>query len=327
MVRDAEVRVREALTQNLKDNPAIPHDVAVALAQDVDSVALPMIEVSAALTDADLLEIIQSQSGSKQTAVARRPSVSHQICEALVDTGNETAVATMVANPGAGLTEGTLNRVIERYDASDGVKAALVARPKLPIAIAERLVTLVSDHLKDEIARRHSLNSELAIDLVLAARERAVLTLSTDGAEDELEKMTRQMHMHGRLTASIVLRALCMGDLAFFEAALARLANLPVVNARKLIYDPGKRGLEAVYRRAQLPMNHLPIARAAVAIAADLHYDGESDDRERFKRRMIERMLTQYDFLGEDFDPDDIEYLLAKLNTAGSGTGPEPSES
>src|SRR5262249_43408771 len=129
------------------------------------------------------------------------------------------------------------------------------------------------------------------------------------------------------LTASIVLRALCMGDLAFFEAALARLANLPVVNARKLIYDPGKRGLEAIYRHAQLPLNHLPIAQAAVAIAADLQYDGESGHRDGFKRRMIERMLTQYDFLGDDFEPDDIEYLLSKLNATASGSGPEPPKS
>ena len=43
MVKDAEVRVREALAQNLKESPDIPHDVAVALAQDVEQVALPVL--------------------------------------------------------------------------------------------------------------------------------------------------------------------------------------------------------------------------------------------------------------------------------------------
>ena len=46
MVRDAEVRVREALAANLKSNPRLPHDVAVALAKDVDSVALPVLSAS-----------------------------------------------------------------------------------------------------------------------------------------------------------------------------------------------------------------------------------------------------------------------------------------
>ena len=39
MVKDAEVRVREALAQNIKESPNVPHDVAVSLARDVDSVA------------------------------------------------------------------------------------------------------------------------------------------------------------------------------------------------------------------------------------------------------------------------------------------------
>ena len=42
MIKDAEVRVREALADTLKENPAIPHDVAMALASDVDEVALPV---------------------------------------------------------------------------------------------------------------------------------------------------------------------------------------------------------------------------------------------------------------------------------------------
>ena len=36
LLRDAEVRVRLALAEGLKENPAVPRDVAVALAKDVD---------------------------------------------------------------------------------------------------------------------------------------------------------------------------------------------------------------------------------------------------------------------------------------------------
>ena len=44
MVKDAAVRVRMALSESLADNPDVPHDVAMSLAQDVEEVALPMIE-------------------------------------------------------------------------------------------------------------------------------------------------------------------------------------------------------------------------------------------------------------------------------------------
>jgi len=327
MVRDAEVRVREALTQNLADSPSMPIDIAMALAHDVDSVALPVIEVSEILTDQDLIELIRSQGPSKQSAIARRHVVSEAVSDALVDTGNEKVVQTLMSNEGALIADATMGKGVDNFAHSDGVKAALIGRPTLPITIAERLVTLVSDRLKDQIARRHAISAESAIDLVLAARERAVLNLSTESDETDLDRMVGQMHKHGRLTPSIVLRALCLGDLTFFEVAVARLADLALVNARKLIYDEGPRGLGAIYQRAKLPPAQLPIARAAIAIAKDLKYDGEANDRERFRRRMIDRILTQYDFLGEDFDPNDIEYLLNKVSAISSSMDPSSDAS
>jgi len=76
MVKDAEVRVREALALNLKKNPAIPHDVALSLAKDVGQVALPVLQFSEVLTGDDLIEIIASQSPEKQVAIAKRETVS-----------------------------------------------------------------------------------------------------------------------------------------------------------------------------------------------------------------------------------------------------------
>jgi hypothetical protein len=37
--------------------------------------------------------------------------------------------------------------------------------------------------------------------------------------------------------------------------------------------------------------------------------DGEARDMERFRSRVITRILTQFD----DFDQDDLDYLIARL--------------
>ena len=79
MVKDAEVRVREALALNLKESSGIPHDVAVSLAKDVEQVALPVLQFSDVLTDDDLIEIIASQSPEKQVAIAKRKNVSDNV--------------------------------------------------------------------------------------------------------------------------------------------------------------------------------------------------------------------------------------------------------
>ncbi|MEO1324003.1 MAG: hypothetical protein AAFV59_13460, partial [Pseudomonadota bacterium] len=50
--------------------------------------------------------------------------------------------------------------------------------------------------------------------------------------------------------------------------------------------------------------------RAAVKVYHELQYDGEANDRARFRMRMIERVLTQFQAIPRD----DLDYLLEKLD-------------
>jgi len=238
MVKDAEVRVREALSKNLKECDELPHDVALILARDVDQVARPMLEFSQVLTDEDLIEIVRTQSAAKQEAIARRPAVSERVVDALVSTDHEPVVAALVANEGAELSEISLQRVLDRFPDSDAVKEPMTHRRALPITVAERLVSLVSDALKEYLVAHHELSDSLASDLVLQSRERATVgLLSEDSDARDVADLVSQLKANGRLTPTIVLRALCMGDIAFFEASMAILANIPVANTRLLVHD------------------------------------------------------------------------------------------
>jgi uncharacterized protein (DUF2336 family) len=312
MVRDAEVRVREALARQLKENPTVPHDLALALARDVEDVSLPMLQFSEVLTDEDLIEIVRSQSPEKQVAVAGRSHVSATLADALVDTGNEAAVATLVSNEGAELTENTLNRVVDRYGESEQVGLSLVERKVLPITVAERLMTKVSENLRQHLMARPDLTPEAAAAMMIQARELAVLGLSN--SDSDVAQLVGHLYNVGRLTPSIILRAVCMGDMTFFEAAIAKLAKIKVENCRTLIHDAGKRGFEALFEKAGLPKAFYAAMRAAIDVSYEMEYDGRANDRERFSRRMIERILTQYGDLGVDFENDDLEYLLSKMN-------------
>lgn len=310
MVRDAAVRVREALSQNLKTSEDLPHDLALTLARDVESVALPMLEHSVVLTDEDLIEIIRTSGDAKQAAIAGRATVSAPIAEALIDSNNGRAVARLVENGGADLSEGALQRVLDTYGGEDAVKDSMAHRAKLPITVAERLVAMVSDSLRDYLVAHHELSPALASDLILESRERATVSLLPAEAEaPDVQDLVMQLKANGRLTPSIILRSLCMGDLAFFEASVAVLAKTPIVNARMLIHDPGPLGLRSLYLRANLPERLYPAVRVAIDVARETEYDGGDRDRERYVSRMIERILTQYENVGFD----NLEYLLKKL--------------
>lgn len=317
MAKDAEIRVRMALSEHLKECPDIPRDIAMALAQDVDAVAVPFLEFSDALSDADLIEIIRSVGDAKQCAVARRPSVSSELAESLVEQGSERVVTTLMNNEGATVTEETLDLALDRYAQSEAVSGAVTRRPGLPVHIAERLVNQVSESLERHLANRQSLSPDVTSDLILQVRERATLGLIDPrfGIGDA-EQLVRSLDENGRLTGSIILRALCFGDIGFFEAALARLARVPLANARILVHDANRRGIQGLWDKAGMPKALFPAVVVGIEIVAEMGYDGEAHDRERFRRRMLERVLTQCE--GTDpskprIDPENLEYLLRKL--------------
>ncbi len=317
MVKDAEERVRAALSDSLKDNPEIPHDVAVALANDVVGVAGPMLECSEVLTDEDLKEIITSQGADSQIAIAKRENLSADITDAIVENSDsEEVIATLVSNEGADLQEGTMSKVMDKYGDVEAVSDSLAGRNQLPISVAERLVSLVSEKVRDHLVTKHEMTPNMVMDLFLSARERATVSLLSDGADVmDVRRLVEQLHSNGRLTETLIFRAICMGDVVFFEAALAKLCNIPVSSAYKLIHDRGNMGIEAIYRQCKLSPQMLPIVQAALSVTKDME-NSASEDRDRFQQRMLERMLTNCE---DDFDPENLDYFITKLGSAKNG--------
>ena len=312
LAKDVEAGVRSALAQSVRSARNLPRDIALRMAEDVEEVALPVLGHSLVLTDDDLVAIVQRASGARQAAIATRPAVSERVSDALVTHGAEDAVAALMGNAGARIAESSLARAIDRFPASDSVKEAMVMRVALPAAVAERLIALVSRRFQDHLVRHHELPPSAAADLVMRGRERAVMRLSAGADDADLGAMVAQMHHTGRLTPSLLVRAICTGDLGFFEAGMAELTGVRVENVQKLLHDAGPNGLAALYRRSGLPPALFNCVRAAVDVVNDTGFNGEAQELERYRARVITRVLTQ----AQEFDPTDVDYLVDKLGDA-----------
>lgn len=314
MVKDVEVLVRETVSKSILHIPDVSSDIARTLAMDEnDNVASPVLEFSKVLTDPDLVEIIQSCPDNRLQAIARRAEVSESVSDALVENGNEDTVVTLVSNQGAKIAEKTFDTLVDRYGESERILYHLVRRESLPLVVADRLVATVSSNIKDYLVTHHELSPEVASDLLLDSRERAMVRLLSDGASrPDVEELVGQMAAHGRLSASLILRALCTGDLTFFEAAMAQRAEIPLSNARVLIHDDGELGLKSLFQKAGMPARLLPAFRAAVDIAKISELERSDSEPDWRQRLVMERVLTQYE-QPADFDSDDVDYLLGRL--------------
>lgn len=311
MMRDAEQLVRQALAENLKNNPNVPHDVALTLAADVDAVSAPILEFSTVLNDADLTEILGSATPAKQTAIARRAHLSADMARSIATQAGSGAVAALMGNETALVPDDAFNAALARFGDAAPVQGAMVYRGHLPVGVAEKLVALVSDSLREHLMVHHELPPDLAADLLLQARERATVSLALSSAREELPQLIGRLHRNGRLTHGIILRALCTGDFDFFECAMAQLAGIPIANAYQLIYDKGGLGLARLVEHCGMSAEFHGIAQTAIEVSRELQYDGRAGDRERFASRMIERILTSFP---SEFEDNNLEYLFGRLS-------------
>ncbi|WP_374468849.1 DUF2336 domain-containing protein [Phenylobacterium sp.] len=311
MAADAAELVRRALAVTLRESSLVPRDVALRLARDVESVALPMLAFSPAFTDEDLAEIVRLGGPVRQLAIAKRPRLGRKVTEAIAEHGAQRAVSTACANDEADFSERSLQRVVDRFEQSEKVLAAVAFRQALPLSVTERLIGLVSDQVREHLVTHHALSPQTALELAVASGERATVDLVDQaGRAADIKSFVAHLAKGGRLTPSLLLRGLAQGHMTFFEWGLAELAGVPHHRTWLMIHDAGPLGLRAIYERAGLPARLFPAFRAAVDTFHSMEFDGGARDRERFQERMMQRFLTQPQAAARE----DVDYLIEKMD-------------
>ena len=305
MTKAVEVQVREALAEHLKHSQLLPRDVAMSLARDVESVSIPILGYSQVLTDDDLVAIVRGKVPAKQVAVAGRARVSSMLSEALARDGDRQAVLRLVGNEGADIRENAFGNVLDRFGRDADIGAAVVRRPKLPVGVAGRLVGLVSESLKQELVARHRVSPEMVNAAVRQGGEGSVLTfIAPLNQLDEVVDAVRRFHREGKLTPTLVLRALCLGQLDFFETALAIRGGQPIDVTRRQIMD--SKQFPNLFRRAGMPAGMLgTYVQIMEILAAEIEQSAllPSD-----VRRTVARLIDR-----PDFDAKDLEQLLSTI--------------
>lgn len=314
MAMDAAELVRRALAVTLKSSTALPRDVAMRLAKDVEAVALPLLNHSPVFTDEDLAEIVRVSAAVKQAAIARRPVLGEPVTAALVEYAGEEAVKIACANDNALFSESALRRACDRFGESESVTAAIAFRKVLPLSIGERLVALVSEQVRQHLVNHHDLPPEIALEVTLGTRERATIDLVDQaGRAADLRAFTAHLRRQERLTPSLLLRAAAHGHMAFLEWSLAELTGIAHHRAWLMVHDAGPLGLKAVYEKAGLPPRLYSAFRVAVDTFHALQAEGEVGDPGRFQERMLQRFLTQPHTAGGE----DLDYLIERMDHIG----------
>ncbi|HET7084297.1 MAG TPA: DUF2336 domain-containing protein [Rhizomicrobium sp.] len=255
LARDATVRVRAILAEEIKYLNCIPKDIALRLAKDVESaVAAPILEYSPLLSDADLMEIIAcGQVQEVLTAIAKRKPVSEPVSDVLVQSLNVPAVAALLVNPDARIRKQTMDRIIDQIEEVSAWQLPLALRADLSARAIRRIGGLVGASILERLAARSDLsdgtrahlNRELRIRLAEAPVEADGIT-----AAETVATATRE----GRLDSGFVEHAAQSGQRDVVILALAQLANVSEQTVKKMLMAGSAKPLVALVWHTHLSM-------------------------------------------------------------------------
>ncbi|MBX9726654.1 MAG: DUF2336 domain-containing protein [Rickettsiales bacterium] len=313
LLKDTEMKVRLLMAETLKSNMQVPHDIIWALANDRNEIAVPVLEHSHVLSEEDLITIARAtREHPKLKAIARRDSISRPLSHALIEKRHDEITRIVLGNKGAAIADTSMDVVLEEFARDHSILEELVLRGGLPYAFAEKLFGSVSDTLKKQLTRKYRMNQHVVEEVAVSARETALLQfISPWMSQNDINHLVDEMHRNKRLTDSVIIRSLCIGDLRFFESAIAKRVGIPASNARILLIDPGALGFKALYESSGLPGSFYEAVHIMLRLALEETQYGNYRTND-FGAMMVAKIRSA----GYDRSVENMETLLQMVGRA-----------
>ena len=292
LLDDPSPLVRQTMAQVFARSAEAPAAIVQALALDQPSIALPVLEHSPLLIDADLVDIVATGNDEMQCAIARRINLPASVCAAIAEVGSAAAALELIENAQAEPPPFSWDRIVERHGHLAAIREAMLVLEDLPAATRLALVAKLSDTLAQFVVARNWLSADRAGRIADEARERSTVNIAARSYGEDMRGLVAHLRATGQLTAGLILRALLSGNVELLDASLAELTGLPQARVSALLHDRGGASLQALLIRAGLPESTFAAFRVALEASHETGYVDTLGGVARLRRRMVERVLT-----------------------------------
>jgi uncharacterized protein (DUF2336 family) len=292
LLDDPSPLVRQAMAETFARSTEAPAAIVQALSLDQPSIALPVLEHSPLLIDADLVDLVATGNCAMQCAIARRVTLPASVCAAIAEVGSAAAALELIENAYAELPPFSWDRIVERHGHLAAIRESMLVLEDLPAATRAALVAKLSETLAQFVVARNWLSADRAGRIASEARDRSTLNIAARSRGEDMRGLVAHLRATSQLNAGLILRALLSGNLELFDAALAELSGLPQARVTALLHDRGATGLLALLRRAGLPESTFAAFRVALEACHENGFVDDAGSAARLRRRMVERVLT-----------------------------------
>ncbi len=239
LFHEVEVSIRRELSQQMADRNDVPHDLISYLANDKIQVAEPVLSRCELLQDTDLIKIIHQRTEEYHMAITLRREVSEDVSEALVETGNEEVIVSLLNNQNSRISESTMNYLVEQSKRVDTFQEPLIHHHDLNSNMAEKLFEWVSDALRQDLTTKFDIPPEIIDTYLNRTDEHATRGRRNQGEEipDATKNLIRQLKSQEMITTEVLVAALSQGEIPLFVGLFAEMTKLDTGFSRDIIFD------------------------------------------------------------------------------------------
>lgn len=234
---DLETQVRIELARKVAESNAPLNRTARRLAMDTIEVARPVIERSRALSETDILDVIQQKSQDHMLAVTKRPDIGEKVSSALVAKGEDRVVASLLENRTARMDRETYEAVATRAETSPVLHAPFVRNQHVPLDLLNNVYLKVEGGLRREIMRKFHGVSPAELEAALESSRNhlssayGALPEDFQDAKDHVDALDKR----GSLKPPILVQLLRENRRTAFYLAFAKLVDVEFNLARRLV--------------------------------------------------------------------------------------------
>lgn len=274
LIEQIEISARALLAERLAPIASAPPQIIRTLALDeVIEVSGPVLSKSERLDEATLIEIARTRGQAHLKAISLRRMLSQALTDVLVTRGNEDVVQSTVSNPGARLSEESLDDLVTRAQRDDDLASCIGLRPDLPRHHYLRLVAKASLSVRRKLAAAHpELADEVSSAVQQAAQRVRAATMTT---QTEIARaLVKSLHEDGRLNEFQVTTFAEQGKFDETNAGLAALAGVAVETAETVMIESRTEGVMILAKVAGMQWSSV---RAIIAMRDKLSGGPQAD--------------------------------------------------
>ena len=247
IIKEIEVSVRQSVAGRLAMMADVPRDLAITLANDQISVAYPMLSKSGLLRDADLIEVIQHRTEEHMLAITVRKSVSEKVSDALVESGHEPVIISLLKNPNAKISANAMEYLVEQSKRVDSFQEPILHREELDPALAKRMFLWVTAALRQHIIESFNLDQAI-VDELLEQVTTEEISATTRPKKSKVSTLADSLKDEGLVNVEMLLSALREGEVSLFIALFAKVSKLREHLIQRLLFEPGGEGIAIACR-------------------------------------------------------------------------------